>query len=129
MTLSALKIAQDPLERRQVGLPEIMHMKVELLNDISNARSSEGQVMQNTSEAPEVSSTVHRRVGDGISLEHCGSIVEDCSSCCSSFFTARTTCISGTAATTSPLASTGQKELFDCPPLASRGQQGQQHLF
>jgi hypothetical protein len=49
---SAAEVAEEALEGSEVGLPRIMHMKAQLLNCISDVRSSEGEVLQSTSKTP-----------------------------------------------------------------------------
>jgi hypothetical protein len=46
---SAAEVAEETLEDSKVGLPRIMHMKAQLLNRISDVRSSEGEVLESTS--------------------------------------------------------------------------------
>lgn len=85
MALSALDKVQDPLESHQLGLPRIMHMKTDPLNDISVVRFGEGQVLQSVSEASEVSSVGHLRAGVGrklsLEIDRCSARLATCHAC------------------------------------------------
>jgi hypothetical protein len=57
---SASEVAEKVLEGSEVGLPRIMHMKAQLLNRISDVRSSEGEVLESTSKTPVCGGIRHR---------------------------------------------------------------------
>jgi hypothetical protein len=57
---SASEVAEEALEGSEVGLHRIMHMKAQLLNCISDVRSSEGEVLQSTSKTPVRGGIRHR---------------------------------------------------------------------
>jgi hypothetical protein len=40
-----LKVAQDALHSRQMGLPRVMHVQTKLLYDVGDVRLSERQVL------------------------------------------------------------------------------------
>lgn len=48
----ATKIPKDPLDRTQVRLTKIMHIKANLVNDICDVRPGEGEVLKSISKAP-----------------------------------------------------------------------------
>lgn len=56
---SASKIAKDPLDRTQMRLTGIMHIKADVLNDIGDIGPSEGEIPESIDEAP---------VGGGVTL-------------------------------------------------------------
>jgi hypothetical protein len=56
----AAEVAEETLEGSEVGLSRIMHMKAQLLNRISDVRSSEGEVLKSTSKTPVRGGIRHR---------------------------------------------------------------------
>jgi len=51
---SAPDVSEDPLQRNQMGLPWVVHIKADLLNNIGDVWSSKGKILQGTDETPEV---------------------------------------------------------------------------
>jgi hypothetical protein len=49
-----LKIAQDALHGRQMGLPRVVHVQTYLLHDIGDVGPCECQVLQSSCNAPEL---------------------------------------------------------------------------
>jgi hypothetical protein len=49
---SALQIAQDPLEQRQVGLARVVHEETHLLNGVGQVWSGQGDVLEGAGDAP-----------------------------------------------------------------------------
>ena len=73
MAEGALKVAKDPLGSDKVSFSQIMHMETYLLDDISNVRPSEGEVMEGTHKAV-ISSGISNRWAD-INLYLCTSVI------------------------------------------------------
>ena len=48
----ALKIAEEALESREVGLPGVVHMETDLLHGVGDVRPGEGEVLKGTGKAP-----------------------------------------------------------------------------
>jgi hypothetical protein len=48
----AAEVAEESLESSEVRLAGIMHVKTDLLNDISDVRPGEGEVLKGTSKTP-----------------------------------------------------------------------------
>jgi hypothetical protein len=63
-----LEVAQDALHGCQMGLPWIVHMQTDLLNDISDVGPCEGQVLESPCNAPKLGSIQKRRPGVGSAL-------------------------------------------------------------
>jgi hypothetical protein len=57
---SALKVAENALHSAKMRLPRVMHIEADLLNSISNVRTSEGEILKCSSNTAIVSG-----VGDG----------------------------------------------------------------
>jgi hypothetical protein len=55
----AAEVAQNPLERGEMGLPRSVHMQAHLLDDVCDVGPGEGEVLEHAGQAP-----VGRRVGD-----------------------------------------------------------------
>jgi hypothetical protein len=79
----ALEVAEEALESREVRLPEIMHMKTDLLNCIGDVWPGEGELLKGPSETPVCNGVSHRgslnlrqlalsidRSGAGIAVNH-----------------------------------------------------------
>jgi hypothetical protein len=56
-----LKIAQDALHGRQMGLPRVMHVQIDLLHGIGNVRPCECQVLESSCNALELRGIVDGR--------------------------------------------------------------------
>jgi hypothetical protein len=54
-----VEVAQNPLERGEMGLPRSVHMQAHLLDGVSDVGPGEGEVLERAGQAP-----VRRRVGD-----------------------------------------------------------------
>jgi hypothetical protein len=61
----ASQIAQDVLHRGEVRLPEIMHMKANLLDGIGDVGAGERQVLESPGEAPKLSRISSKMPGSG----------------------------------------------------------------
>jgi hypothetical protein len=57
-----MKIAQDALHGRQVGLPRVMHVQTDLLHDISDVGPCECQVLEGSDNASELRGVRNRRL-------------------------------------------------------------------
>jgi hypothetical protein len=57
-----MKIAQDALHGRQVGLPRVMHVQTDLLHDISDIGPCECQVLEGSDNASELRGVRNRRL-------------------------------------------------------------------
>jgi hypothetical protein len=57
-----MKIAQDALHGRQVGLPRVMHVQTDLLHDISDVGLCECQVLEGSDNASELRGVRNRRL-------------------------------------------------------------------
>jgi hypothetical protein len=55
------KIAQDALHVHQVGLLRVVHVQTDLLHGISDVRPCECQVLEGSSNAPELRDVQNRR--------------------------------------------------------------------
>jgi hypothetical protein len=55
-----LKIAQDALHGRQMGLPRVMHMQTDLMHGVDDVRSCEGQVLESPCNALKLGSVLNR---------------------------------------------------------------------
>jgi len=51
MTESALKVTKNPLGSNEMNLPGIMHMKVDLLDGVSNVRPRKSQILKSSHKA------------------------------------------------------------------------------
>jgi hypothetical protein len=58
-----LEVAQDVLHGCQMGLSRIMHMQIDLLHNIGDVGSCEGQVLESPCNAPKLGSILNRRLG------------------------------------------------------------------
>jgi hypothetical protein len=67
----ASQIAQDVLHRGEVRLPEIMHMKANLLAGIGDVEVGKYQVLEGPDEAPELSQISNRRLRSGEDRRMC----------------------------------------------------------
>jgi hypothetical protein len=47
---SAFDVAKNPLQKREVFFPWIVHMQADLLNGVSDVRSCKGKVLKTTSQ-------------------------------------------------------------------------------
>jgi hypothetical protein len=56
-----MKIAQDALHGRQVGLPRAVHVQANLLHDISDVGPCGRQVLKGSNNAPELRGVCNRR--------------------------------------------------------------------
>jgi hypothetical protein len=56
-----MKIAQNLLHSRQVGLPRVMHVQSDLLHGISDVGPCERQVLEGSGNAPELRGVRNRR--------------------------------------------------------------------
>jgi hypothetical protein len=65
------QIAQDALHRGEVRLPEIMHMKANLLAGIGDVEVGKYQVLEGPDEAPELSQISNRRLRSGEDRRMC----------------------------------------------------------
>jgi hypothetical protein len=64
-------IPPEPEEDPEVRLPGIMHVEVDLLDDVGDVRMGERQVLEGPSKAPEVNQISNRRPGLGRDLGMC----------------------------------------------------------
>ena len=53
--MSAAQVAEGPLQRGEVWLPGIMHMKTDLLHGVRDIRPGEGEVLKCTGQTPKSS--------------------------------------------------------------------------
>jgi hypothetical protein len=56
-----LKIAQYALHGRQMGLPRVVHVQIDLLHGVSDVESCEGQVLESSCNALELSGVLNGR--------------------------------------------------------------------
>jgi hypothetical protein len=56
-----VKIAQDALHGREVGLPVVVHVQTYLLNGVGDVRPCECQVLESSCNAPELRDVLNRR--------------------------------------------------------------------
>jgi hypothetical protein len=63
-----MEVAQDALYSHQMGLPWIMHMQIDLLNDIGDVGPCEGEVLESSYNALKLGSIQNRRPGVGSKL-------------------------------------------------------------
>jgi hypothetical protein len=61
---STTNISEDALEGGQMGFSRIMHVKTHLLDCISNIRTSEGQILKCSCQAPKISGVSNRITND-----------------------------------------------------------------
>ena len=61
----ALKIAKDAFNERKVRFTRVMHMEMDLLNNISNVWASESSVLEGTREATMERGIRNQRTGRG----------------------------------------------------------------
>jgi hypothetical protein len=59
---SHLKVAQDVLHSRQVGLPRVVHMQINLLHNVGDVGSGEHHVLKITGDTPKLGSVLYRRL-------------------------------------------------------------------
>jgi hypothetical protein len=56
-----LKIAQDALHGRQMGLPRVVHVQTDLLHDVGDVGSCECQVLESSCNAPKLRGVLNGR--------------------------------------------------------------------
>jgi hypothetical protein len=56
-----LKIAQDALHGRQMGLPMVMHVQIDLLHGVGDVGSCECHVLESSCNAPELRGVFNRK--------------------------------------------------------------------
>jgi hypothetical protein len=56
-----LKIAQDELHGRQMGLPRVVHVQTDLLHDVGDVGPCECQILESSCNAPELRAVLNGR--------------------------------------------------------------------